>query len=86
MHFGTCQKCHYCQNVTVGVVTIGGHICTETKYHAVTWVVKMHEGGAATKNFCLDNHHTGLEPSVGMQYEYVNIIFIITIGLVHFFH
>ena len=53
---------------------------------AIAWVVKMHEGWAATKNFCLDNHHTGLEPSVGMQYEYGNIIFIITIGLVHFFH
>ena len=26
--FGTSQFCHYCQNVTHGVVTIGGHICT----------------------------------------------------------
>ena len=26
--FGTSWFCHYCQNVTHGVVTIGGHICT----------------------------------------------------------
>ena len=26
--FGTWWFCHYCQNVTHGVVTVGGHICT----------------------------------------------------------
>ena len=26
--FGTSWFCHYCQNVTHGVVTLGGHICT----------------------------------------------------------
>ena len=26
--FGTSWFCHYCQNVTHGVVTIGGHICS----------------------------------------------------------
>ena len=45
MHFGTCKKCHYSsQIVTVGVVTMAGHICIimKTTQFSLQNEVKLH--------------------------------------------
>ena len=74
--FGTSWFCHYCQNITHGVVTLGGHICI--RLHLVDWVVArsaMKLGGwRACPHFreatCSDVQY----PPLGVKSQYLLIL------------